>query len=442
MVVEQRQHQRDADVALNSCALPTKFTLSREVSTVEKPLPATSLVIASPTAGVQEAKLQLPFTIDEYRARLAAVQLKMVGEGVDALFVISESNMSYLTGYQGNSAYIPQGMLITLDEDEPMLILREMDVPCATATTWISQRNLIAYEERILRLSTLPVWGAIAQLIRGRTRTEHLALERNAPGLGIDAHAALVEALGSVRLTNADGWLSQIRAVKSEAELICMSEAARIGEQALLAGIARIDVGVAEAEVGATIVGDLCRGLPGTPGSAPFTAVTMPVTPFANAPHLNWSNRRYAVNSQTNFEIGAYRYRYCAAVSRTVFLGDPPPRLRQIDTIVRDSFEATLPALRTGALCSDVYAAFWRAFNGRGVRKESRIGYGIGIDWTEGSYSLQSEDSRELRADSTLHLILGVWEREEGYVFSETVRVTDHGAQTLCSLPRQMYIIN
>jgi ectoine hydrolase len=386
--------------------------------------------------------MALPFAVEEFRARLTAVQQKMSRAGVEALFVISQSNISYLTGYQGNSAYIPQGMLVTLQDAEPIMILREMDVPCATATTWLADENILAYDERVLGLSLLPVWREIARIIRGRTRATRLAFERNGPGLGVDAHAALTDALGDIELVNADGWLSEIRAVKSPAELAVITEAARIGEQALLAGIDRIAVGVPESEVGGTIVGKLCSGLPGKPGTAPFDAVTMPVTPFASAPHLNWSNRVYASNSQTNFELGAFRYRYCAAVARTVFLGKPEARLLEIDSIVRDSFEATLPALRTGAKCSDVYATFWRAFAGRGVRKESRIGYGIGIDWTEGSYSLQRDDQRELRADSTLHLILGVWEKEEGYVFSETIRVTEQGARTFCSLPRRLIVID
>ncbi|MBL8269852.1 M24 family metallopeptidase [Steroidobacter sp.] len=386
--------------------------------------------------------LPLAFDVPEFRARLAAVQARMARAKVEALFVISESNISYLTGYQGNSAYIPQGMLVTLQNPEPILILRQMDVWCATATTWLSSANIVAYGERVLGLSLLPVWQEIGRLIRARTGTKHIAVERNGPGLGVDAHAALVDGLGDVALSNADGWFSEIRAVKSAVELKRMTEAARIGEQALLAGIERIAVGTSESEVGATIVGKLCSGLPGTAGSAPIAAVTMPVTPFANAPHLNWSDRVYARGSQTNFELGAFRYRYCAAVSRTVYLGSPPPRLREIDAVVRDAFEATLPAVRTGARCCDVYDTFWKHFDGRGVRKESRIGYGIGIDWTEGSYSLQREDQRELRADSTLHLILGIWEPEEGYVFSETLRVTDSGAQSFCSLPRQLYVID
>lgn len=387
-------------------------------------------------------RLDLPFSKDEFRSRLDAVKLQMQRARAEALFVITEAHLSYLTGYQGNSAYVPQGMLVTLRDDEPMLILRQMDVTCATATTYLATANILSYEERVLASSSESVWRAIGRLIRSRTQTKAIAIERNGPGLGVDAHADLLAALGIADYVNADGWFGLVRAVKSVAELNYMRQAARIGEQALTAGIQQIAVGVRESDVGATIVGKLCSGTADAAGSAPFSAVTMPVTPFASAPHLNWSNRRYAANSQTNFEVGAYRYRYCAAVSRTVFLGTPPARLREIDMIVRESFEAALPAVRTGARCSDVYAAFWKTFSGRGVRKDSRIGYGIGIDWTEGSYSLQHDDHRELRADSTVHLILGIWEPEEGYVFSETLRVTDRGAESFCTLPRQLYVLD
>lgn len=386
-------------------------------------------------------RLPLPFSIAEFHSRLSKVKQRMQQAGVEDLFVISEANISYLTGYQGNSAYVPQGLLITLSEAEPVMILREMDIPCALGTTWLSRDNILCYDERILGLASVPIWSAIGRLIRSRTRGQRLAVERNAIGLGVDGHAALIAALGSDQLMNADGWLNTVRAVKSPAELAYMREAGQIVDQALAAGIDQINVGVHEADVGATIVGRLCTGLPDAPGGAPFTAVTMPVTPCAGAPHLNWSNRRYAADSQTNFEVGAYRYRYCAAVSRTVFLGKPGARLREIDTVVRDAFEATLPAIHSGNRCSEVYAAFWKAFEGRGVRKESRIGYGIGIDWTEGSYSLQRDDERVLLPDSTVHLIIGIWEPAEGYVFSETLRVTDAGPESFSSLPRQLYVV-
>lgn len=382
----------------------------------------------------------LSFEPAEFKSRLSAVKRRMEEKGVDALFVIDEPNITWVTGYQGTSAYVPQGMLVTLADAEPVFIMREMDITCATASTWLSDKNLLAYDERILGLGEVPIWASIGKIIRSRTESKRFALERAAAGLNVDNYAALLGALGLDKPVDATGWLNALRAVKSPAELRYISEAGQIVDHALSCGIAEIKVDARECDVAATILSKLASGLPTAPGGSPHSSVTMPVGRISNAPHLKWSDGRYALDSQTNFEVGAYRHRYCCALSRTVLLGKPSARLRHIDETVRNAFEATLPAIKTGARCMDAYAAFWKAFSPHGVRKESRIGYGIGIDWTEGSYSLQRDDERVLLADSTVHLIIGIWEREEGYVFSETLRVTDKGAATFSRMPRKLFV--
>lgn len=380
------------------------------------------------------------FESAEFQSRLTAVKKIMEKNGVEALFVIDQPNICWVTGYEGNSAYVPQGMLVTLADAEPVMILREMDIPCATATTWLSEKSLLNYDERILGLGEAVIWKSIGEIIRSRTQTRKLAFERGAAGLSFDNYNALVAALGLEKPVDASGWLNAARAVKSPAELRYMSEAAEIVDHALSCGIAEIKVGARECDVGATILSKLASGTPTAPGGAPHSTVTMPVGPFSSAPHLNWSDKRYELNSQTNFEVGAFRHRYCSALSRTVFLGKPSERLRHIDATVRGAFEATVPELKSGGRCMDAYAAFWKAFSPHGVRKESRIGYGIGIDWTEGSYSLQRDDERVLLRDSTVHLIIGIWEKHEGYVFSETFRITDKGGVSFSRMPRKLFV--
>ncbi|WP_084801787.1 M24 family metallopeptidase [Bradyrhizobium sp. Ec3.3] len=105
-----------------------------------------------------------------------------------------------------------------------------------------------------------------------------------------------------------------------------------------------------------------------------------------------------------------------------------------------DGFLAAFETIRPGAKCSDVEQAFRSTFNPRGVRKESRIGYSIGIDWTDGGPSFQEGDPTILQPNMTFHLLIGIWEKEDGYIFSETVRVTENGAKSLSSTSRDMLI--
>lgn len=381
----------------------------------------------------------LAFDRAELDRRLRVVQQRMVSAGVEALLVIDEPNITWVTGYQGFTAYVPQCMLVTLADPEPVLILREMDLPCARASTYATEASLFAYDERLLGLSAVPVWTRIGETLRKLLRTERVALERSASGLNYDNYRALLAALKCEPL-DASGWLNEARAVKSEPELRYMREAAEIADLAMAEGIAAIREGVRESDVGATFLQRLSAGTATVPGGYPTGGVYMPVGGVANAPHLRWSDGVYQRGRQTNIELGGFRHRYCCGLARTAYLGKPPARLLQIDEVVRGAFEATLPAIRSGARCSDAYAAFWSKFSPQGVRKESRIGYGIGIEWTEGSYSLQRDDQRVLRENATLHLIIGIWEKNEGYIFSETVRVTDHGAESFSRLPRMLFV--
>ena len=56
--------------------------------------------------------LNLPFSSEEYARRLAKVRVAMEASGIDILFVEDPSNMAWLTGYDGWSFYVHQGVLV------------------------------------------------------------------------------------------------------------------------------------------------------------------------------------------------------------------------------------------------------------------------------------------------------------------------------------------
>ena len=66
------------------------------------------------------------FPEQEYRRRLELVRYEMHQQGIDLLYVTNPSNMNWLTGYDGWSFYVHQGVLITFDSD-PLWWGRRMD---------------------------------------------------------------------------------------------------------------------------------------------------------------------------------------------------------------------------------------------------------------------------------------------------------------------------
>ena len=57
------------------------------------------------------------FTQEEYSTRLNNVKKRMSEKGLDLLILTDPSNMNYLTGYDGWSFYVPQGVIVSLNND-------------------------------------------------------------------------------------------------------------------------------------------------------------------------------------------------------------------------------------------------------------------------------------------------------------------------------------
>ena len=58
-----------------------------------------------------------PFSQAEYDRRVAKTRNAMVAAGIDVLFVTDPSNQAWLTGYDGWSFYVHQGVILGLEGD-------------------------------------------------------------------------------------------------------------------------------------------------------------------------------------------------------------------------------------------------------------------------------------------------------------------------------------
>lgn len=379
------------------------------------------------------------FTQEEYHGRTRRLRQRMAECGIDTLLVLNESNMNYLTGYEGYSDYVPQLAVVCQDEEDPWLILREIDTLCAFPTSYLPESRILSYPEQYIGSSERTPWQPITDLIKERSRSSRIGVEMGAKILGVKAYAALANNLDLSKSIDADGMITALQRVKSPTELTFIEQAGKIADRALQAGRHEIAVGARQCDVAAAVQSALIRGTPEIPGGPCYGAVTMPVGSPANAPHLKWSDASYQIGCQTNFEIGAFRHRYACALSRTVFLGEPSARSRHLHRAALDGFLAEFDAIRPGVKCSDVWHAFHRAFAPYGVRKESRSGYSIGIDWNA-DLSFQPDDHTIIEPNMTFHVLIGIYEKEDGYIFSETVRVTENGAKSFSNMSRDLLV--
>ncbi|WP_145453318.1 M24 family metallopeptidase, partial [Staphylococcus epidermidis] len=83
-------------------------------------------------------------------------------------------------------------------------------------------------------------------------------------------------------------------------------------------------------------------------------------------------------------------------MARTVVVGKPTDQLQYIAAVVIEGLNAALDAIKPGMTCEEVEQVWRKSIEKSGIKKESRVGYSIGLnyppDWGEHTASLRPSD--------------------------------------------------
>ena len=389
--------------------------------------------------------IDLPFSPAEYSRRLELVRAEMAKRGLDALFVTDPSNQAWLTGYDGWSFYVHQGVIVLPDAD-PVWWGRNQDTNGALRTVWMGPENVRGYADRFVQSTERhPMQDLAKHLAAAGVEAGRIGVEMDNYYYSAKAHASLCESLPKARIVDATALVNWKRTVKSEPELAFMRKAALISEKIVDGLLERVEPGVPKNEIVAEIYRDAIRGVDGAWGDYPAIVPLLPSGSDAAAPHLTWDGRPFATGEATFFEIsGCYR-RYHAPFCRTLFLGTPPDFLKRAEAALVEGLEAGLEKARAGNRACDVANALAAPLEKAGIERGARCGYPIGIsyppDWGERTISLRAEDETVLEPNMTFHFMPGLWMKDWGIEITESIRIREDGAaETFCNRPRKMFV--
>ena len=381
----------------------------------------------------------------EYERRISRTRERMREEGLDALVVADPANMNYLSGYDGWSFYVHQAVILTAEGDEPVWVGREMDANGARATTWLSEPNIRAYsDDHVHSPYDLHPMDYVAGVL------EDLGVDDGRVGLEMDAYyftaksyTRLQSNLPDAAFEDATLLVNWVRVKKSERELDYMREAARISEEAMVAGLDAIEEGVPEYNAAAAIYDALITGTDEYGGDYPSIVPLMPSGDHTGTPHLTWTDREFEEGDPVIIELSGCRHRYHSPLARTTFVGEPPEEIQHTADVVVEGLEAALDAAEPGVTCEAVEKAWRETIARYDIEKEDRIGYSMGLgyppDWGEHTASLRPGDETVLEEDMTFHMIPGIWGDDFGVEISETFHVTSDGAEALADFPRELF---
>ncbi|MBW4709156.1 M24 family metallopeptidase [Roseobacter sp. YSTF-M11] len=386
-----------------------------------------------------------PFHQHEYDRRIAKTRSAMQAAGIEVLFVTDPSNQAWLTGYDGWSFYVHQGVLLTM-EGEPIWWGRHMDSLGAKRTCWLSEAAIHGYADNYVQSTERHPMQHLAQLILGLGMgTARIGVEMENYYYSAKAHEVLTRALPSAHVTDATALVNWQRLVKSDAEIDFIRKAARISEKVVQTAIEKAAPGVRKNDLVAEIFHAGITGVDDIWGDYPAIVPLTPSGVDATAAHLTWNGAEMRENEATFFELsGCYR-RYHAPLCRTVYLGTPPKEMVEAEQAQLEGISAGLEAARAGNRTCDIANAFTDVLRKHGIHREGRCGYPIGLsyppDWGERTASLRREDDTVLEPGMAFHFMPALWMDTWGLETTETILITETGpAEALCNVDRKLFV--
>lgn len=386
-----------------------------------------------------------PFSAAEYDRRLTLTRKAMQEAGVDAIFVTDPSNQAWLTGYDGWSFYVHQGVIV-MPEGEPIWWGRHMDMMGGRRTCWMGHDNILGYGDHFVQSTEIHPMQDLAQVLRARgLESARIGVEMENYYYSAKAHEVLGANLPEAQLSDATGLVNWQRLIKSEAEIGFIRKAAGISDKVMQTALERAAPGMRKNDLVADIVHAGITGVGDDWGDYPAIVPLTPSGLDATAAHLTWNGDKMQTGEATFFELsGCYR-RYHAPLCRTIYLGTPPNEMKRTEAAQLEGIAAGLEAARAGNRTCDIANAFMTVMAKHGIERQGRMGYPIGLsyppDWGERSASIRTEDTTVLQAGMVFHFMPALWMDTWGLETTETILIAEDGpAEPLCNIDRKLFV--
>ncbi|MFV2035834.1 MAG: M24 family metallopeptidase [Halocynthiibacter sp.] len=386
-----------------------------------------------------------PFSATEYQCRLTKTRSAMATAGIDLLFVTDPSNQAWLTGYDGWSFYVHQGVILT-QQGDPIWWGRVQDANGARRTVWMEDSQVLGYADNYVQSTQRhPMQDLAGHLKELSHATARIGVEMDNYYYSAKAHAVLGAELPEATLVDATALVNWQRGVKSDEEIGFIRKAAAISDKIVRLALERAEPGLRKNELVAEICSAAYVGVDGAWGDYPAIVPLLPSGPDASAPHLTWSGDRLRRGEATFFELsGCYR-RYHAPLCRTLHLGRPPQKMIEASKALVEGLEAGIEAARPANRACDIADAMAASLARVGIERAGRCGYPVGLsyppDWGERTVSLRTDDTTVLKPGMTFHFMPGLWMDDWGLEITETILIRDSGpAEALCTVERKLFV--
>lgn len=372
------------------------------------------------------APTAVPFTRDDYAARMARVVADGRAAGLDGVLVTPGPDLVWLTGYRPTALTERLTMLFLTDEREPTLLVPTLERPDAERAQGTAATALVDWADGA------DPYAAAGALLRPDGR---FGISDNAWALHL---LALQAALPGTRYESLTQRLPMLRAVKDANELARLAAAGAAADATYEEILGVQFSGRRETDV-ARDLADLLRRF----GHEQVDFTVVGSGPNGANPHHEAGDRTIEVGDCVVLDFGGLMFGYGSDTSRTVCVGEPSAEIQQVHDVVRRAQEAGVEAVRPGVACQEVDRAARAVITEAGYGEQfiHRTGHGIGVTTHEPPYMIEGEEL-PLVPGMCFSVEPGVYlSGRFGVRIEDIVTVTEEGGRRLNTTARELRVV-
>ncbi len=337
---------------------------------------------------------------------------------IDALLTTSGANWYYLTGFTGESG---------------ALVVSRKGTTLITDGRFMVQGRAEASGVRILQQKG-SLYESVGQFLKN-SHSRRVGFDPSQVTVGQLQN--LRKAAGPrVRWIPALGKVESLRIRKDAAELAQMRRAAILAGEVVQQAIGLLKPGIREFEVGAEIEYQMRKK--GASGPAFETIVAFGER--AALPHARPTAKRLRKNELVVLDLGVILGHYCSDITRTVYLGRAPKRIRTWYQAVLEAQTAAIAAAKSGAACGDIDRAAREVLAGYrlGHLFVHSTGHGLGLEVHEDPRVARGQKKR-LEPGNVIAIEPGVYSAGIGGIrIEDDVAVHADHTEVLTRAPRDL----
>lgn len=354
------------------------------------------------------------------KMKLTNLRKQLEKEQIDALLITNPFNRRYMTGFTGTAGVV---------------LVSAKDAVFITDFRYTEQAEKEIDGFKIVQ-HTKTMIEEVAQQVE-EMNVETLGFEKEDCSYGLyELYKKEVKA----ELKPTSGIIEKLRMVKTADEIAVLKDAAKIADDAFQHILTFIRPGVTELEVSNEL--EFFMRKQGATSSS-FSIIVASGQRSA-LPHGVATDKVIESGDFVTLDFGALYNGYISDITRTIAVGEPSEKLKEIYNIVLAAQELALKEIKPGmtGIEADKIARDYIASKGYGEAFGHSTGHGIGLEVHEGP-GLSSKSTVVLEPNMVVTVEPGIYLPEIGGVrIEDDIIITEEGNERLTFSTKELLILN